>query len=156
MQASDGNLYGMTSGGGTNNGGGLFQFNPFTHTYSDLLAFGGAINGFNPVFTNLIELAATTTTGVNAFSTNNYISLSPNPATNQLTIHTSSFHNEAVTVSIMNVLGQEASPPFNLTLNPSPGGEGSASIDVSKLHAGMYFLQIKTASGSFTKKFVKE
>ena len=36
---------------------------------------------------------------------NNYISLFPNPATSQLTIHTMSFHNEEVTVSIMNVLG---------------------------------------------------
>jgi hypothetical protein len=29
-------------------------------------------------------------------------------------------------------------------------------IDINKLSAGMYFLQMKTVSGSFTKKFVKE
>ena len=48
-------------------------------------------------------------------------------------------------------------PPINLTPNPSaPPGEGSASIDISKLPAGMYFLQLKSESGSVVKKFVKE
>ena len=43
------------------------------------------------------------------------INLYPNPATNQIRINSSSLHvNETATISIMNVLGQEASPPAPL------------------------------------------
>ena len=93
--------------------------------------------------------------GIEDFIQNDNIYIYPNPTTTHLTIHTSSFHKE-VTVSIRNVLGQMASPPISLTPNPSPAGEGSASIDISKLPAGMYFLQMKTESGSVVRKFVKE
>src|ERR1035438_1783658 len=34
MQASDGNLYGMTEGGGANNLGVIFQYNPSTNIYT--------------------------------------------------------------------------------------------------------------------------
>ena len=48
MQASDGNLYGMTYGGGANNDGVLFQYNPSTNTYTKELDFDGTTNGRNP------------------------------------------------------------------------------------------------------------
>src|ERR1022692_3195734 len=52
MQASDGNLYGMTEQGGVNGAGVLFQFNPATSAYAKEFDFGaggasGPING-NP------------------------------------------------------------------------------------------------------------
>jgi PKD repeat protein len=79
------------------------------------------------------------------------VTLYPNPATNQITILSSSFHNEVVAVSIMNVLGQEA-----LSYSLSFGEGRGEAIDISKLSAGMFFIQIKTENGSLTKKFVKE
>ena len=48
MQASDGMLYGMTGGGGANNLGVLFQYNPATSTYTKKLDFAGATNGSYP------------------------------------------------------------------------------------------------------------
>jgi uncharacterized repeat protein (TIGR03803 family) len=54
MQASNGKLYGMTSYGGTNNKGVLFQYDPATSTYSKTLDFAGA-NGVNP-YSDLIEI----------------------------------------------------------------------------------------------------
>ncbi len=92
--------------------------------------------------------------GVENISADNDISIYPNPATNQLTIHSSSFHNEAVTVSIMNVLGEmmqeeKASP------QPSPK-EREFTINIKNLPAGIYFLEIKTENGSVVKRFVKE
>ena len=79
------------------------------------------------------------------------ISLYPNPATNQLTIHASGLQNDkAVTVSIMNVLGMDVSTPLNVRWSLS-----EVEVDVSQLPAGMYFLQFKTESGSVVKKFVK-
>jgi uncharacterized repeat protein (TIGR03803 family) len=47
MQASDGNLYGMTSGGGANDLGVIFSFDPVTATYTKLLDYDGS-NGSTP------------------------------------------------------------------------------------------------------------
>ncbi len=60
MQASDGNLYGMTEAGGTNNKGVLFQFNPVTSAYTKELDFIGT-NGASPYNTNLLEVSPPTT-----------------------------------------------------------------------------------------------
>jgi len=47
MQATDGNLYGMTSSGGSNGDGVIFRFNINTSVYTDLLYFNGT-NGSSP------------------------------------------------------------------------------------------------------------
>ena len=49
IQATDGNMYGMTSVGGANNLGVLFQYNPTTNTYTKKVDFAGATNGSGPV-----------------------------------------------------------------------------------------------------------
>jgi len=78
------------------------------------------------------------------------INLFPNPATNQLTIHTSSFHaNEAVTVSVMNVLGE-------VTQEEKLKWSGDESLNIENLSSGIYFLQMKWEGGSVVKKFIKE
>ncbi len=48
LQANDGKLYGMTSTGGTNNMGTLFQYDPATSIYTKKLDFTGTTNGSNP------------------------------------------------------------------------------------------------------------
>jgi hypothetical protein len=89
--------------------------------------------------------------GIENISVNNRINIYPDPATTQLTIQTTMFHN-VVAVSIMNVLGQEAaSPPAPLQRR----GE-DAVIDVSGLSAGIYFLQLKSENRSIAKMFIKE
>ncbi|MBE7443629.1 MAG: T9SS type A sorting domain-containing protein, partial [Flavobacteriales bacterium] len=47
MQASNGKLYGMTLGGGTNNFGVLFEYNPSTNTYTKKFDFNST-NGGEP------------------------------------------------------------------------------------------------------------
>ncbi|MCB9173290.1 MAG: T9SS type A sorting domain-containing protein [Flavobacteriales bacterium] len=47
LYASDGNLYGMTYKGGTNNLGIIFKYNPTTETFLKLFDFDG-VNGQNP------------------------------------------------------------------------------------------------------------
>lgn len=65
-KAYDGNLYGMTNLGGTTGGptglGVIFQYNPATSAYTKKLDFTG-LNGKNPVFTNLLEIPVTISTG---------------------------------------------------------------------------------------------
>ena len=82
---------------------------------------------------------------------NNSINIFPNPATNQITVHASCLRNEATTLSIMSLLGQESSISGILKRK----GE-DAVIDISGLRPGMYFLQMKSLNGSIVKKFVKE
>ena len=81
---------------------------------------------------------------------NNYfLSISPNPATNELTIHTSTFNNEAVTISVMNVLGE-------VILEEKLNWSDYTTINVKTLKTGIFFLQIMTENGGFVKMFVKE
>ncbi len=55
----------------------------------------------------------------------------------------------------MNVLGQETSPPTSLAPALSKG-EGETTIDVSKLSAGVYFVQVVGEKERWVGKFVKE
>jgi uncharacterized repeat protein (TIGR03803 family) len=48
IQATDGKLYGMTSVGGVNNNGVLFQYDPIASSVTTKLDFAGAANGRNP------------------------------------------------------------------------------------------------------------
>jgi len=61
MQEFDGNLYGMTHNGRSNDPGVLFQFNPVTSTFAKKIDFNGT-NGSNPQFNHLIEIPVTITT----------------------------------------------------------------------------------------------
>ena len=70
LQATDGNLYGLTSMGGSTGGpmslGSMFQYNLVTNTFTNKFEFD-ATSGSNPENTNLIEIPVTITTGsVNA------------------------------------------------------------------------------------------
>ena len=48
IQASNGKLYGMTYGGGTNGQGVLFEYDPSTDTYTKKIDFSSAVSGRNP------------------------------------------------------------------------------------------------------------
>ena len=48
IQASDGKLYGITTIGGANNKGTLFQYDPLTSTFTKMLDFDGTTNGAIP------------------------------------------------------------------------------------------------------------
>ncbi len=87
--------------------------------------------------------------GFNNFSNEEKTYLFPNPATNQLTVHTSSFHNEGVIVSIMNVLGQTVQQE-KIKWN------ADVSLNIKNLSASIYFVQLSDQETSAVLKFVKE
>jgi len=87
--------------------------------------------------------------GIGDYSKDNLFSLSPNPADNQLTIHTSYMHNETVTVSISNMLGE-------IMQEEKIKWSNDQIINIKNLSSGIYFLQMKTDSGSAVKRFLKQ
>ena len=54
-KAANGKLYGMTSGGGTNGWGVLFEYDANSNIYTKKFEFSGA-TGYRPIYTNLIEV----------------------------------------------------------------------------------------------------
>ena len=90
--------------------------------------------------------------GINEISINNFISLSPNPASDQLLIYTSSRITGKAIISIINVLGQEVLSLYSLSLGE---GRGEA-VNIKNIPSGMYFLQMKTENAIDIKRFVKE
>jgi PKD repeat protein len=86
-------------------------------------------------------------TGIKEFGANSTIYIYPNPATNQLFIQCSSFNRRENTYAyITNMLGQ-------MLLQVQISNPQSV-IDITSLSPGIYFLHLKSASGSATKMFV--
>ena len=79
------------------------------------------------------------------------IILFPNPATSELKIESGKLQIELV--EIYDVVGEKIK---DLTPNPSPAREGNASIDVSGLSAGIYFVRMRTENGIAAGKFIKQ
>ncbi len=93
-----------------------------------------------------------TLVGVAELTSDYSFTIYPNPATNELTFNTTSRPCCATAaVSIMNILGETL-----LSRSLSLGEGRGEAIDISKLSAGMYFLQMKTESAIDTKRFIKE
>ncbi|HLG34860.1 MAG TPA: T9SS type A sorting domain-containing protein [Bacteroidia bacterium] len=82
------------------------------------------------------------------------INISPNPATSEITVHPDFYRDKVESIEVYNVMGERVI--FSLNPSPSPAGEGSASMDVSKLAAGIYFVKVLTENGMSAAKFVKQ
>jgi len=83
-------------------------------------------------------------TGINELSNSLYISIFPNPSTNEITIETP----EKATIEILNIEGQ--------ILKTITTAEKQTTIDVSNLSGGVYIIKAKTERGVAVKKFIKE
>lgn len=78
-----------------------------------------------------------------------YFSLYPNPATNEIKVQSMEFQVESV--EVYDVMGKKR---LALPLNPLKGT--SASIDVSALASGIYFVKVKGEKEERVGKFVKQ
>ncbi len=116
-----------------------------------MLAFENISGWGGWLYVDDISLSGTTAVGIPSIPAAESFRIYPNPATNQLTIHTSSSRAEKAIISIVNVLGQEV-----LSYSLSLGEGGEEALDISKLPSGMYFLEMKAENGSVVKRFVKE
>ncbi len=89
----------------------------------------------------------TSATGVSELTENNF-TISPNPATNSVTVH---FKNEVppFEIKLLNVLGETV-------LNQAVNTISNTSIDVSNLSTGIYFLQVQSNNNFYCQKFIKQ
>lgn len=81
---------------------------------------------------------------------NKVISLSPNPALNELTVKSSGF-GEIDKIEIFNVLGEK-----NFSWQLTAGSQKQFSLDVSFLNAGIYFVKVKGQNKEGVIKLIKE
>lgn len=80
--------------------------------------------------------------GVNKYSSENFVKVYPNPATNKLSIE-STIEYDVYTI-------------FNLLREKIISGKFQEEIDINNLSVGMYILQIENNTSAFKLKFVKE
>ena len=80
------------------------------------------------------------------FELSSSFSVYPNPVQNYLQIDSKDFV-EIESVYVYNVLGQ--------LIQVIPNAENISKIDVSKFKSGNYILQVKTAAGNLSTKFIK-
>ncbi len=144
-EASNGMLYGLTSAGGANGAGTLFQFDLITNTFTNKLDFTGT-NGDSPQYTQLIEITAVSGAGINNMvNSNSQLLIYPNPAIESFTIEFSTLQGEAG-IEIENTLGQ--------IVYSTKTNQLKITIDVSDLQSGIYFVRATTSKENSINKLI--
>jgi len=107
------------------------------------------------VDTTTVEYAwgvdTSTATGIKNLTDNNAMfSVYPNPANNILNLDLSALNNQAVTIKVLNMLGQQVyTEKVNATANPT-------TIKTDNWAAGVYLVTVETAQQRYTQKVVRE
>jgi len=137
LQASDGNLYGMTNLGGAHGLGVVFRYDLSTHTYTDIMDFDATVSGKNPTG-GLVELPL----GVGIISKQeNQFELFPNPAKESVRI---SCPNPIDEIRVTDVSGREIQLLKPLQNNYSLQMNGP----------GIFFVTVISKGGISTKKII--
>lgn len=118
----------------------------FCMTYGKLYCFSQNNQTLYPHYS--ATAGCSQVTGIEKYSTNNNISIYPNPATNSLQVSLSG-NSTIKEIALYDVLGNEVPIP-----NPFQRKGNSTSIDVSALANGVYFINLKTSEGVLSKKLV--
>ena len=86
--------------------------------------------------------------GINELSSDNSISIFPNPASNQLFIHGDRAIENA-TLTIFNMIGERV-------LDQKILHSDHTSVDIENIAAGIYFIEIRQQESKWVGRFVKE
>ncbi len=150
IQASDSNLYGMTSIGGMNNLGTVFRYTIAGDTLVTLHNFDGT-DGSTPAGSLVEALTpAVSHAGIHEAATeNNSIAIYPNPANNLLTISLMNNINSC-TINLYDRMGQLIMENGELRI-----GNGQTTIDISTLSQGIYFAEVIINGEKVVRKVVK-
>jgi uncharacterized repeat protein (TIGR03803 family) len=147
IQASDGNLYGMTQIGGVNGVGTIFRYNPTIRTYTDLVDF--ALTGFPDGNQPLGDLLEDTdyATGINNInSSSSVINVYPNPNTGYFGV---TGLTQGLSVEIYNCEGQR--------LVSLIADKTTMDFNITAYASGMYLVRVQNQDGTMAvqKKIVK-
>jgi hypothetical protein len=117
-----------------------------TQRYDSILP--GYVNSTLENFTSFVSITLGTTTALAAGS-----SLYPNPTAGSVTLQVTGLREQpAVEAEVVNALGVVVQ---KLSFQPRQG-RIQPPLDVSALPAGVYFLRLHCAEGSFVKRLVKQ
>lgn len=143
-QASDGNLYGMTSSGGVNNLGTVFKYDILNNSYIDIFHFTSVFGG-NPGG-SLREMKGVDTGIKENYSSKFGLLIYPNPAAFNLSVFIPE-GQKIKSIELINISG--------IVLESF--SENTRQINVEKLEQGMYFIKVKNDSETlFYSKFIKQ
>ncbi|MEP7234042.1 MAG: T9SS type A sorting domain-containing protein [Ignavibacteriota bacterium] len=85
-------------------------------------------------------------------SNNIIFELSPNPASSRLTVHYSLPENISGKLSLCDILGNDLGV---FDKNKMIQGDNSIPIDLSNVHAGIYFCKLQTTTATIVKKVIR-
>lgn len=165
-------LYGMTTGGGTNNKGTVFKIKSDGSGYGKLLDFSGTANGSSPSGSLVSDgsfLYGTTSGGgtnnkgtvfkigiATSIAENNAITdftIYPNPTNGKTNVIINQFENLIMEeLKIYNIFGESIN--LSLNLNRQVNSPSNFQIDLSSQPNGIYFLELKTEQGIASKKII--
>ena len=145
MQASNGKLYGTTFQGGLNGYGVAFSYDITSNNFTKLIDFNSVSTGGHPEC-DILEAVLNITQNIPAINDTKLFSLSPNPATTNITI-TSGAEKQSI-ISIYNMQGE--------IIQQQTTNTQTTNIDISSLSHGMYFVKVQTEKGVEVKKIIKE
>jgi len=144
VEASDGNLYGLTTYGGANDQGVLFKYNPVNSSYTKLFDFKGSISGSNPKYTTLIEIRSDVSDVENYL--NDDIEILNLQSSKEINIKLpESLSNSNIYIDIYNLFGEKLLS-FNQINN------SNLKIDLSHYPDGIYILKIQQNNKICIKK----
>ena len=150
IQASDSNLYGMTSMGGAHNLGTVFRFNIAADTLITIHSFDGT-DGSAPAG-SLIEALTPPVVhaGIGSLPTAiNTINIYPNPTSSSITITLPfSITSKNSIINFYDILGEKVLPSYSTQ-------SLQTTIDLSSLSQGIYFLEVITDVEWTVRKVVK-
>jgi PKD repeat protein len=87
------------------------------------------------------------------FNSNNSVGLSliePNPASNEIRFNYSVKSNQHISIAVYDLFGNKVIDVFDGSVE---SGNNTLKVDISKLLAGSYYLQINTNDGNVSKNF---
>ncbi len=144
LQASNGKLYGMTYSGGTKSLGVIFEYDFLAASFTNKLNFD-AVNGKNPLFSNLIEIIGVPIgIAANAYPIN--FKAYPNPATDNIYIE---LENNAAQANyeIINAMGKQVCNGIII---------GKTQVETSSWAKGIYFLKVTSGKTIACQKIIKQ
>ncbi|MFN0173182.1 MAG: choice-of-anchor tandem repeat GloVer-containing protein [Saprospiraceae bacterium] len=150
---SDGKFYGMATAGGSSEGGVLFEYDPNgggSGTYTVLRHFEYA-DGINPLG-DLIAVTLVNTT-ILAGSPVFEMKVSPNPSGDKVAVEIFSEKARSGNLAIIDLQGRQIA---ELAKDRVFQGQERIVWSAAELPAGVYFLRMRTDTGVYTAKFVKQ